>query len=241
MTLPKLLKLLLLLGAAALAGLLLLGYARSHPEDMPWTPLDLGQPVGAFTGRKLVALRGDPDRCRVLLERSGIAFRPLPERAVGQCTISGAVQMRSGGALDLAFRPAGLSPSCPVAAGLALWTWNVVQPAALRHFGRRIAAIDHYGSFSCRRIYGRSEGNWSEHSSANAVDIAGFRLADGSRVSVLGDWDGDGAKAAFLREVRTGACPLFATVLSPDYNAAHADHLHFDQAERGEMGWRGCR
>ena len=41
--------------------------------------------------------------------------------------------------------------------------------------------------------------------------------------------------------VRDGACDLFATVLSPDYNAAHADHLHFDQAMRGAMGWRGCR
>jgi hypothetical protein len=41
--------------------------------------------------------------------------------------------------------------------------------------------------------------------------------------------------------VRNGACQLFATVLSPDYNEAHRDHLHFDQAERGAMGWRGCR
>ena len=47
--------------------------------------------------------------------------------------------------------------------------------------------------------------------------------------------------AAFLREVRDGACDLFATVLSPDYNAAHADHFHLDQAARGAIGWRGCR
>jgi hypothetical protein len=58
---------------------------------------------------------------------------------------------------------------------------------------------------------------------------------------VLGDWEDQDGKAAFLREVRDGACPLFATVLSPDYNAAHRDHFHFDQADRGEWGWRGCR
>ena len=55
--------------------------------------------------------------------------------------------------------------------------------------------MEHYGSYSCRRLYGRSEGAWSEHASANAVDIAGFRLADGRRVSVLGDWQGGGARA----------------------------------------------
>jgi hypothetical protein len=40
--------------------------------------------------------------------------------------------------------------------------------------------------------------------------------------------------------VRDGACRLFATVLSPDYNAAHRDHLHLDEAKRGAM-WRACR
>jgi len=32
---------------------------------------------------------------------------------------------------------------------------------------------------------------------------------------------------------------VFGTVLSPDYNPAHADHLHFDQASRGSGGM--CR
>ncbi len=59
---------------------------------------------------------------------------------------------------------------------------------------------------------------------------------------VLGKRRGKKRQALFaLREVRDGACDLFATVLSPDYNAAHRDHLHLDQAERGEMGWRACR
>ncbi|MBU1256939.1 MAG: extensin family protein, partial [Alphaproteobacteria bacterium] len=38
-----------------------------------------------------------------------------------------------------------------------------------------------------------------------------------------------------------GACDLFSTVLSPDYNKAHRDHFHLDQAERGATGWRACR
>ena len=147
----------------------------------------------------------------------------------------------TGGAVRIDFSPNNLGTRCPVAAALALWEWHVVQPAALEHFGSQVAAIDHLGSYSCRRMYRRPDAAWSEHATANAIDIAGFRLEDGTRISVLDDWAEDGPRSAFLRDVRDGACDLFATVLSPDYNAAHRDHLQFDQAARGEMGWRGCR
>jgi hypothetical protein len=236
------LKILLFIGLLSFAALLLWGYSRNHPEDVPWTELDLAQPVGAFTGRKLAALSGEGAQCRALLRRAGVRFIALPSRsASAQCGYRDAVRFRPGGALAATYTPPDLGTACPVAAALALWEWHVVQPAAIRHFGAQVGRIEHFGSFSCRRIYGRSEGAWSEHASANAVDIAGFRLVDGRRVSVLGDWDGEEPKAAFLRDVRDGACPLFATVLSPDYNAAHRDHFHFDQADRGQWGWRGCR
>ncbi|HEX8528079.1 extensin family protein [Allosphingosinicella sp.] len=233
---------LLLLALAAWGALLLYGYARDHPEDMPWTELDLAHPVGAFTGRKLAGLADDPEQCRALMRRAGIRFTSLPpRRASPQCGYDEAVRFGSGGSLRIGYRPADLGIRCPVAAALALWEWHVVQPAALRHFGRRVASVEHFGSYSCRRLYGRDEGAWSEHAAANAVDIAAFRLEDGARVRVATDWPADGPRAAFLREVRDGACGLFATVLSPDYNAAHRDHFHFDQAQRGAFGWRGCR
>lgn len=146
-----------------------------------------------------------------------------------------------GGSLDIWLSPADAGMACPIAASLALWEWRVVQPAALKHFGQPVARIDHFGSYSCRRMYGRKDAGWSEHATADAIDIAGFRLADGTRITVARDWQAKNAKAAFLRDVRDGACRLFATTLSPDYNAAHADHFHLDQAERGAMGWRGCR
>ena len=234
-------KLLLLLGLLGFAGMLLYGLARSNPEDLPWTELDLAEPVGAFTGRKLTALNGEGAQCKALLGRAGVRFVALPARSAGaQCGYDDAVRFTRGGSLEIGYAPRDLATSCPVAAGLALWGWHVVQPAALAHFGQRVASIEHFGSYSCRRIYGRAEGSWSEHSTANAVDIAGFRLEDGTRVTVLRDWN-DAGKRAFLREVRDGACDLFATVLSPDYNQAHRDHFHFDQAARGAMGWRGCR
>src|SRR3546814_2613059 len=92
-----------------------------------------------------------------------------------QCGYDDAVRL-TGGAVEIAYRPAGLGTSCPVAAALVLWEWHVVQPAALEHFGEKVVAIEHFGSFSCRRIYGRDEGRWSEHATADAIDVAGFRL-----------------------------------------------------------------
>src|SRR5688572_11735401 len=97
---------LLVLGLLALIGLILYGYSRSHPEDMPWTELDLGQPVGAFTGRKLADLADEGELCRGLLDRAGIAFKALPPRSSGeQCGYRDAVRFASDGALRIRYRP----------------------------------------------------------------------------------------------------------------------------------------
>ncbi len=237
-----------------MAALVAVGYAslRNRPQDLPWTALDLSRPIGLFTGRKLAALTGDFDQCRALLDKAGVAYKRMPPSGAGQCVHGDALRLKpEPDAIALA--PASVAPSCPVVAALKLWEWQVVQPAAQRIFGQPVRSISHYGSYSCRRIYGRSQGEFSEHATADAIDVAGFVLADGHRVTVVGDWKGagrDGARdgagdggrdAAFLRAVRDGACALFSTVLSPDYNAAHRDHLHLDQAERGAVGGRACR
>jgi hypothetical protein len=117
-----------------------------------------------------------------------------------------------------------------------LWLERAVRPAAEEHLGSPLARIEHLGAYSCRRLYGRAEGRWSEHASGNAIDIAGFVLEDGRRISVVGDWNGDPTRAAFLRRVRDEGCKVFGTVLSPDYNAAHRDHMHLDQQDRGFGG-----
>ena len=216
---------------------------REEPERFPWTPLSLADPIGDYTGQKLVVLGGEPRRCEALLGAVASGDRSVGARRGpdGACGYDFGIELRPADTAAVRFAPAGLVTACPIAAALLLWERDVVQPAAERLLGERVVRVDHLGSYSCRRLYGRSEGAYSEHATANAVDIAGFRLAGGRRISVLRAWPGMGQDAAFLRTVRDGACDVFATVLSPDYNAAHADHLHFDQASRGAMGWRGCR
>ena len=76
----------------------------------------------------------------------------------------------------------------------------------------------------------------SQHATANAIDISGFDMADGTKIRLRNDWNGAADKAAFLRDVRNSACSWFGLVLSPDYNAAHHDHFHLDQGR-----WGRCR
>lgn len=210
---------------------------RTRPQDLPWTRLDLRQPIGAFTGAKLAALSGDKSLCLTRLRQADIAFTDLPPRGSAMCRAGDSLRLRSGA---VALSPADVSPSCPVAAAFVVWQRRVVQPAAQRIYGKKVVRIEHFGSWNCRRIAGREA--WSEHATANAIDIAAFVLEGGRRISIVKDWD-DGPRqdGRFLREVRDGACRLYATTLSPDYNAAHADHFHLDQAERGAWGGSICR
>jgi hypothetical protein len=208
-------------------------WLQNHPEHNPWAPLDLNDPPGWATQAKLASLRSDLAECRAVLARSKVAFTALEPAGEGDCARPDRTRLG-----DYPLAPNTPPVTCPVAIALELWRRDTVAPAARTMLGSEIARIEHLGAFSCRRMYGAREGRWSEHATGNAIDIAGFVLEDGRRISVLRDWEGDDDKAAFLRAVRDGACDSFATVLSPEYNAAHADHFHLDQDGR----WTGvCR
>lgn len=214
------------------------GWLDAHPQHNPWAPLALDHPVGWATHRKLAALPRGEGVCGAVLREGGVRFEALPGVGEAACRAPDRVRLSDDATRSIALRPSGAAPSCAVAAGFVLWMRDSVAPAAQRHLGQRISRVEHLGSYNCRPIAGG--GGWSEHATANALDISAFVLADGTRISLLADWNGDPARAAFLRDVRDGACELYSTVLSPDYNRAHADHFHFDMADR--MGsWQVCR
>lgn len=218
-----------------MAALIYAGYSwlKAHPEHDPSAPLDLRHPVGWATAGKLAALKDDPEACRAVLTRSEVAYTVLDPVGEGACARPDRTQLST-----FPLAPDTPPTTCAVATAMELWRKKSVAPAAREIFGSELSSIEHLGAYSCRRLYGRSEGSWSEHATGNAIDIAAFRLADGRRISVLNDWEGEEDEARFLRRVRDDACGVFATVLSPDYNAAHADHFHFDQDDR----WAGvCR
>lgn len=208
-------------------------YAARHPEDMPWTPLDLDAPVGAATARKLAALVDDPALCQKLLRDAGIVATPAPARSdTGPgCSVAGALRVDD---LGLPLYPARLTMTCPIAAATVVWSRQVVRPAARTYLGTNATALVNNGSYNCRRIAGSLR--LSEHATANALDIAGVRTARGGTVTVVRDWNDPGPRGAFIREIHAGACRLYGVVLGPDYNAAHRDHFHVDFG-----AWRACR
>ncbi|MDR6834612.1 MULTISPECIES: extensin family protein [unclassified Sphingopyxis] len=212
-------------------------WVRDHPEHIPTARFEIAHPQGWATHRKLVGLVGDTSACFAALDRAGARYLRRPVVGEGVCRAEQRLVL-TGDKFVPTTRPANAAPGCAVTIAMALWNRDVVQPMAQKHFGQRVVALENLGSYNCRAIRGGQ--TQSQHSTANAIDISAFVLADGTRISLIDDWTDADVRREFLHDVRDGSCDLFSTVLSPDYNAAHADHFHFDMAVR-TAGWSVCR
>ncbi|WP_194789350.1 extensin family protein [Pseudomonas sp. UFMG81] len=224
---------LLLVGLSLVAGLAWqLGWRLPQAWN-PWAALDVRQPPNLLTPYKLARLRDDPELCREVLGTSALRLKPQADSAAGtDCPLRNVWRIEGGQArLSSSFLA-----SCPLAVAYALFERHGLQPAAQRVFGQPVAQVDHLGSYACRNIYNRQQGRLSQHATADALDISGFRLQDGQRIALARDWQGAGRKAEFLRLVRDAACDSFSTVLGPDYNTAHRDHFHLETGL-----WQVCR
>jgi hypothetical protein len=135
-----------------------------------------------------------------------------------------------------AFGPVAVKPAatlaCPIVSVLDRWLADSVQPAAMRWFGARVVEIKQISAYSCRGMNGDSRAHISEHAFGNALDIAGFTLADGRHISVKDGWKGMPEEQGFLHDVQASACQQFTTVLAPGSNVYHYDHIHVDLMRR---------
>jgi hypothetical protein len=199
-------------------------------QDVPWKPFAVSQPIGLATHFKILAVGRDPARCRAALAVAGIGFEPVADRTQGQCRVTGAGRLGQGLA---AFSPAGPVMTCREALALAVWERQSVVPAARRDLGQPVTAVEHFGTYACRPIRG-DRAHLSQHAFANAIDVAGFKLADRTELSVLKDYRRDDGRGRFLRKVHADGCRVFGHSLGPDFNADHKDHLHLDM---DAFGW----
>ncbi|MEW6644049.1 MAG: extensin family protein [Pseudomonadota bacterium] len=131
----------------------------------------------------------------------------------------------------VAVKPAA-TLACPIVSMLDRWIADSVQPAAMRWFGAPVVEIKQISAYSCRGMNGNPNAHISEHAFGNALDVAGFTLADGRRISVKDGWRGLAEEQGFLRDVQGGACQVFNTVLAPGSNVYHYDHIHVDLMRR---------
>lgn len=160
---------------------------------------------------------------------------PLPPiREEGGCGVAQPVRVLSASGIDLEPPP---TVACGVARALSAWLDQAVEPAFAER-GAPLAALTVVDAYSCRNRNRAEDAELSEHSFGRAIDISAFRLRDGETVTVLDGWTEPGWSAT-LRRIHGSACGPFGTVLGPDANPLHADHLHLDVEERGSGAY--CR
>lgn len=99
----------------------------------------------------------------------------------------------------------------------------------------RLARLLTGTSYMCRNVNNASAGNLSFHGFANALDVVGFELEDGRRITLPEGWADPGAlEGRVLRFAHDAACARFTTTLGPEANALHEDHLHVDMGCHGK-------
>ena len=174
-------------------------------------------------------------QCMANLGEAGVRFTPVADSYPGEgCSIVGAVQMSSLQADYAAMGVSNIGPvQCEVGNAFAAWARYGADRAARQILGSSIDRIETMGSYSCRNVAG--SGRRSAHATAAAIDVGAFVLTDGRRIVVKRSWSsGTAAERAFLRAVHESACKRFNTVLGPDYNAAHEDHIHLEGVISGK-------
>jgi hypothetical protein len=99
--------------------------------------------------------------------------------------------------------------------------------------GMGVTDVVHYGTYNCRVIGGTN--TLSEHGRANAMDYVAFKLDSGEYYTVLDDWEKNTTNPTtpggkLLYDFAWGAFQdgLYTIMLTPNFNPAHADHLHGD-------------
>lgn len=102
-----------------------------------------------------------------------------------------------------------------------------------------VVGIRHWGSYSCRTIAGTA--TLSQHGYADAFDLTGFELRDGSLVTLVDHWEHDTDRprtdeGSLLYDAawRWYDQQVWSVVLTPNYNLAHDDHFHVDLTPGGD-------
>ncbi len=177
-------------------------------------------------------------QCISQLAQAQVRFTPVPDQTFGAgCSQLGSVRLSTIGLMEAGRGRSELAISnigpvrCELAQRFAGWAQFGIARAAEQMLGSPLVKIETMGSYACRNIAGSLK--LSQHAHANAIDIAGFVLADGRRITVKDGWNGSNQERAFLRTIHSSACKRFGTVLGPEYNAAHRDHLHVDMSGQG--------
>jgi hypothetical protein len=201
-----------------------------EPEPMQDNDRSPPQERGAGGKPAAAAAPPAPSACRQALT-ADIAIAPSlpPIKGPGGCGGDDLVKLEAvvlpdGG--HVALKPAA-TLRCPMATAVADWVRTDVAALASA-LNTRPSEVDNFDSFECRGRNRIPGAQLSEHGKANALDVRSLKFANG-RVLGLTDRTADrGLRERVLHSV----CSRFSTVLGPDSDWYHEDHIHLDLAER---------
>jgi hypothetical protein len=171
-----------------------------------------------------------PSACRQgLTEEIAIAPSLPPIHGPGGCGGDDLVKLEAVVLPDksrVALKPAA-TLRCTMAAAVADWVRTDVAALAAS-LNTVVSEIDNFDSFECRgrnRVVGAQ---LSEHGRANALEVRSLKFSGGRELKLT-----DRTADRTLREtVLHSVCARFSTVLGPDSDWYHEDHIHLDLAER---------
>jgi hypothetical protein len=190
-------------------------------------------PLDGGTRSAVIRESAELSQCVAQLIAARVTFRPVPDKGDPQtCGLSAGGVLGPDYGTIARMTPGDVEMTCRTALAVSVWRRQSLEPAAREILGSDVIQIDHFGAYACRNVNNGGVSNRiSAHAQANALDVAGVRLRDGRRITLTNDWYGDTEEARFLRRIRDDACRIFGTVLSPDYNAVHRDHLHLEATD----------
>ncbi|MEL7540043.1 MAG: extensin family protein, partial [Pseudomonadota bacterium] len=199
----------LILAGAGLIGLAYLVHRFLPTQHNPFRPPDLTEPMGLATYSKLTELKYNEEMCRQKLIDAGVEFTVIAaDGAETRCPLEETLALKRS---LTPYNAAPLRMTCHQMAALHIWERHILRPQAEKIFDSPLRQIETYGSFSCRNIAGT--GTRSQHSYANAIDISGFVLEDGTRIRVKDHWRERSKAGRYLTRVHKQACRLFSVTL----------------------------
>ena len=215
-------------------------HAAAQPPRPPPVviPQQFAPPQEAYASlpdAAVAAAPATPSACQMRLAKIA-AFQALPVLVgAGDCGATDAVLMDTVILPDqskVAVTPPA-TMRCPMAEEVARWVRDDVVPS-LKNLPP-LRGLDNFASYDCRGRNNVRAAQMSEHGKADALDVRGFRLADGRELTLT-----DINLAKDWREaIRSSVCARFSTVLGPGSDGYHEEHVHLDLAER-HNGFKLC-
>lgn len=203
------------------------------PAPRPQTPL-------APTAEVPPAIPG-ADECLAGLKAAGFEIEPAepPQVSNELCRIETPVWVptKPETIVRLANQPI---LACRFAGPFGHWIGDLVAPLVADIKGSELKAVQTGPGFECRNRSRATTGKLSSHAQGLAIDIASFELANGATLRIKPE--PDIASDPALAALRKAACGWFTTILGPDSDEAHQDHLHVDIEQHGSSDrYRICQ